>query len=493
MEKNKKRKDITNHVGAHAGDYIANNAQHGTKATIDGMDLFRTKAVKMTRPGHEVGYEQGKGNLFEFIESAKLSRNVANSGKSDFDKVTVTDVPKSQGGFGEHTAPDDFRLMRDGKIIGRGQAKINNNSHDTAVNFTDNKYSGMQRVTASDRVTEVKEQLQSMRNKGEISTDTYNDAIANLQENGLQDTQTGISSGGTTTNELLEFKGDDGKISRQAVMEYSKRFERQQYIHEIGVRTVGGAATGAISTGIVSSVTNFFEVYKNEKELKEALKDIGVDTVKGSVRGGTTGFLSSLLRIGGTKAKVPIISDASAATAIAGGVIDSGVSIYAYCKGEINSSELKDEMAGTLIKSTTTIYFTKAIGAVIGAANPFIPMAVYSVASYVVACTQAVIKNAKLNAEEYRRIEQINHEATELVREYRKKMKVFLDTYELNQRLALNKFLDTFELNLNIDKNYDKAIYSIVNLATEVGITLQHIEFNDFKQAMISEETFILK
>lgn len=120
-------------------------------------------------------------------------------------------------------------------------------------------------------------------------------------------------------------------------------------------------------------------------------------------------------------------------------------------------------------------------------------MAVYSVASYVVACTQAVIKNAKLNAEEYRRIEQINHEATELVREYRKKMKVFLDTYELNQRLALNKFLDTFELNLNIDKNYDKAIYSIVNLATEVGITLQHIEFNDFKQAMISEETFILK
>lgn len=493
MLKRKTQKEITNHIADYAGDFIAGSVQHGTDVSMDGMNLFRAKGIRMTRPGHEVGYEQGKGNLFEFIESTKLTRNLANQGKKDFDKVPVTDVSQSEGGFGEHTASDDFRMVRDGNVLGRGQAKINNNPHDTARNFADRKYDGMQRVTTSDTVVEVKNQLKRMKEQGEISKDTYQDIISNLNEHGLMDPQTGITSGGTSTDELLQFRGPDGKLSRKSIMEYAKHFERQQYCKEIAARTGGGAAMGALSNGIVSSVTNFYEIYQNGGDVKGALKNIGIDTVKGGARGGATGFLSSVLRIGGKKANIPVISDASAATAIAGGVIDCGVSVYAYSKGEISVEELNEELKGTVVKTTATIYFTKAIASVAGGTGVFVPMAVYSVSSYVVTCIQTIIKNAKLNALEYRRIAKLNDEAAALVIEYRKQIEMYFKELEIRQRTVFQNFLDAFEYNLSTGENYDQAIYAIVNLANETGVVLQHVDFNEFSREMKSDRMFRLR
>lgn len=70
---------------------------------------------------------------------------------------------------------------------------------------------------------------------------------------------------------------------------------------------------------------------------------MGADTAKGAIRGGETGVLSSTLRFGGIKAALPVLSDATAATVMAGGLIDGGTALYAYAKGEISGRKLEQD------------------------------------------------------------------------------------------------------------------------------------------------------
>lgn len=491
MEDNNKRKvlkDIGNQTGAQIGNEFSRNLQDGSNISIDGMDLFREKASKLVN----VGYEQGKGNLFEYIEGAKLNKNMANSGVQGFDKNPITDLSSKSGGIGEPHAADDFRFVKKGKIIGKGQAKVNNNAHDSAVNFTNPKYKGMQIVAPSDKYEEINQRLKDMYQKGEISKQAYEDASANLRRE-LTDESTGITSGGTTTDELKQFMGKDGKVSKEATLKYAKRFEIKQFAKEVGTTTAFGAVSGAAVSGIVSGTQNLFQVFQNKKELDEALKDIGVDVVKGGARGGAIGFLSSVIRIGGKKAAIPVVSDGSAATVIAGSVIDSGVAIYAYGKGEISVEELRIELQNTVIKSTATIYFTKAIGATLGGVGTFTTMAVYSVASYVVTCTREIIRNAHLNAQEYKRLKELNDQAVELVIEYREEMERQMSKYISTQKSITDQLLNDFDYNIQTGENYDKAIYSILNFANQTGLILQYVGFNDFNKAMLSDKAFILK
>ena len=486
--KEKIRRENSYQAGAQIGNVISKNVQTGSDTAMQGMDLFRAKGANLGK----VGYEQGKGNLFEFIEAAKLTKNMANAGAKPFDKFPVTDVPVSKGGYGEHTAPDDFRLQKDGKIIGYGQGKVNNDSHRAAVNFTNPKYKGMQRNTTIDSVPEIQEQLKEMLEKGEISKEAFDDAWNNL--NGmLVDPDSGITSGGTTTEELKQFCGEDGKVSVEAVNKYAKKFEIKQYGKEIVNTSVNMAASSAVVSGIVSGVENTYAVLQNKKKLDEAIKDIGVDVVKGGARGGVIGALSSVFRIGGTKAGLPVLSDSSCATVIAAGVVESGVAIYEYARGEIGTKQLIEQLQDTTIKSTTTIYFTKAATCVFGATNPFIPLAIYSVANYVVASTREIINNAKLNAAEYNRLAELYDETAKLVKEFHKQLIEQLEVYEMNQRQLMSNFLSEFDKGIMSGDNCDTAIYAMINYANQTGIALQHTDFNEFSKAMISDEMFVLK
>lgn len=483
MEKDNRKKfkkDVTNHIANQIGNTFSNNIQNGTDTVEKGMELF----LKKTNQIGKVGYEQAKGNLFEYIETAKINRNLANKGINRY--YEVTDAKKEWGGLGEPHAPDDFRGFEGRKVIARGQAKVNNNANKTAGNdkgITNIKYKGMQRNVASDKYDDVLKALDNKYLKGEISKEQYVDAKTNLRR-GLTDDYTGVSSGGTSTKEL-----------RQAATNpegYAQGFRFNQYAKEVGNTSVNMAASNMVMTGILQTTSNLFEVFQNRKELNDAIKDIGVEVVKSGAKGGATGFLSSILRIGGRKASIPIISDSSAATTIAGGIIDCGVSIYEYAQGEISAEELKESMQNTAIKSVATIYFTKSIELIVGKANPFLPMAIYTVASYVVTNTREIIKNAKLNAEEYNRIAALYEESTKQMIEYRKIIERELLQYVESEKDMLNSFIDTYEYNISTGENYDKAIYSIVNFSNQYGLSLKHASIEEFNLAMMSNEEFIL-
>lgn len=120
------------------------------------------------------------------------------------------------------------------------------------------------------------------------------------------------------------------------------------------------AASVAVTTGIVSGVSNCFAVLNDEKELSAAIRDVTKDVAKGAIRGGVTGTLSSAIRHKGIKAGNILLSDSTAATIMAGGIIDGGVALYAYAKGEIDGSGLVHQLTDTTIKSVSTIFLYKS-------------------------------------------------------------------------------------------------------------------------------------
>lgn len=488
MRKKKEEQNIAEQMGAFAGNAISKNVQAGSDMAIDSMGELLFKAGKISK----VGFEQSKGNLFEYIEAAKLQTNMANKGYF-FDNNPVTDIPESRGGYGGHTAPDDFRMQKNGRLIGKGQAKYNNNPKRAARNFVDSKYTDMQRIAPIDQMSDIQKCLEQMLESGEISKSAYQNTVNNLQYYGLTDPDSGISSGGTTVKELQELQGLDGKLSAKAIKKYAMKFEGKQLLKETGATAVNMAAMSAITTGIISSVKNFFEVFQNKKDLEEALGEIGINVAEATAKGAGTGFISTAFRYGGTKAKIPILSDSAAATVMAGGVIDAGVAIYAYAKGEITENQLECEMADTIVKSASTIYFMKAITAVIGSSSPFIPMAIYTISSYIVSCVRAIMNEAKLNVAEYNRMTALLKESTNLVKEYHEKLNEFMRHYEQNQRQIFQVFLNSFEDNLESGFQYEQAIYSIINFANLMGMELQYVDFDDFTSAMLSDDDFVLR
>lgn len=484
-------KDASKEAGTLAGNCASQNAQNATNAAVDGMSLFRNK-VSQTQ---KVLFDCRKGNLFEYIEAAKFNKNAAYTGSVA--KAIVTDAA------GDPHAVADIIIQEQEKTVKQIQAKFTQAYKDgkdisaaTSVkeqtgsrNIGWGQYDGMDRLirkqddyNANGSLLDEAKKLSKARSKG-IFAEYYKDVYENLTD---ETNYNGVTSGGTTIEEVRE--------AYYTPQQYIKNFERKQVAVEMKSTAANMAKASIVTTGIISGITNMFEVFKDDKELSEALKDVGADAIKGGIRGGATGVLSTAIRYKGIKAGSALLSDSTAATVMAGGVIDGGVALYSYARGEITAEQLRDELVDTTAKAATTIFYIKAVTVILGkAVNPFIPMAVYTTASYVITCTREIIKNAKLNIEEYNRLTAILQESTRAANEYHEHFKQHIEQCEEAQRNMFDEFIDTFNYNLETGENYDEALYAIVNFASRAGISLQHVNFGEFKNAMNLDTVFELK
>lgn len=491
----KASKDAAKTAGNLVGNMASVNAQNATNAAVDGMDLFRWK---MDTPIIQKGrFDQQKGNLFEYIEAAKFNTDAAKKGMTA--RAVVTDQYNP-------TAEADILIKDGGKVRKEVQAKFvkvyssNGKENSAARSVYDQaggqrhhwgKYKGMDKLIRKDEsynadgsmLKEAKKIAKHYAKPGNIHASEYEDVYDTLTDELHYDEAT---SGGTTFEEVQQAYAEPEK--------YAKSLERRAVKNEMKCTVTSMAKASFVTTGIVSGVTNMFDVFQDRKELADALHDVGADAVKGAVRGGATGVVSTAIRYKGIKAGSALLSDSMAATVMAGGIIDGGVALYSYACGEIDEEQLKEQLVDTTAKAATTIYFTKAVGAIMGSAvNPILPMVVYTTASYVVTCTREIIKNANLNVEEYDRMKAILIESTREMNEYHEKFKTHVANCERRQREMFDRFINTFEYNLETGENYDQALLAICQFADEAGIALQHVGFDDFSNAMRSKSSFVLK
>ena len=479
-------KDVGKTAGAILGDQVSKNSHSATTEVVKGMNAFRNKAASPVVKN--ANYSTGRGFLFEYIETAKFNRDAAIKGFTA--RAFTTD------GLGDPHAAADILIKDGGKTVKEIQAKFTDKAASAVFEQAGGqkghwgKYRGMDRLIRKDNsynsqgsmLDEVKKLAKQQADTGNIHSAEFQDVYEHATDETWYKT---ASSGGTTQEELKYAFADPDK--------YATNFEKKQFRSDTVITARNMAASVAVTTGIVSGVTNCFAVLNDEKELSAAIQDVTKDVAKGAVRGGITGTLSSAIRHRGIKARNALLCDSTAATIMAGGIIDGGVALYAYAKGEIDGAGLVRQLTDTTVKSVSTIYFTKAVEAAIGTANPFLPIAIYTVASYVVSATREIIKNAQLNEAEYERLAAIHQEAAKVVQDNHRQLLESISQYRENQQRIMTGFLDSFSYNMDTGENYEHALYAIVNFANQTGMALQHVDYTEFKEAMNSDEVFELK
>lgn len=481
-------KDIMNKMSNLIGNSKSTNIQNATNNSIDGMKLFREVAQKK----HNVDFEKVKGNLFEYIEAAKF--NVDSASKNSNLKAVVTDS------IGRPHDAADIEIIKNDKVVKQVQAKFST-SKDSAVDSVamhrKEIYKGMDRLIRKDndfidkstgKRTTLLKRTKTLAEKrasvdGGIYQEEYKDVAQHLTDELHHEN---VTSKGTTLEEIQSAHKNPKK--------YEKKFIKKPVKHEIRNTAKNMAVANMVTTSVVSGVTNLFQVLKDEKDLSEALGKVGSDVIKSGIQGATTGALSATIRTTAAKTGNTFLSDSMASTVIAGGILDGGIALYSYARGEIDGQQLKEELFDTTIKSTATIYYTKAIMAVAGTSvSPFVPMAVYTAAIYIVTSTREILRNAKLDAEESARLSAIYEESYKLAQKKHKELKEQIKKCEENQRKLLNGFLDNFEYNFETGEDYDSAIESIVKFSNEAGFVLQHADFTDFDNAMKTKQVFKLE
>ena len=492
--RNKDRKEYNSDiVGRTVGDTFARSSQNASNAGITGMNLLRQKISSMGN----VGFDQGKGNLFEYIEAAKFNVDAAQKGANL--EAIVTDAA------GRPHAEADIEILKNGVKVKDIQAKFMKTSfqgrdnsaassvhHQTgAHNKGWGQYDGMDRLIrkeehydANGSLLNKAKKLAHERSKTGIHSDVYKDVEEHLTDETHYEN---VTSHGTTLEETQK--------AFDKSEQYIKDFERKQFGKEIAVTTGSMAAASFVTTGVISGVINFYKVFRDEKTLKEAINDTTKDAVKSGVRGAATGFISSNIRVSAAKAGNKLLSDSSASLAIAGGIIDGGVSLLKYARGEIDSKTLKEDLIATVVKSTSLVFFTNGLKVIYAGAaiNPLVSIASYIALGLVVDSCKEIIRSARLHIEECERLKAIYLEATKESEKNNKELSTYLNKLNSEQKKAFDGFVTHFNYNIETSQNYDEAIYSIVELSNYLGIVLQHVKFDDFKKAMNSKETFKLE
>lgn len=480
-------KDSAKQAGTLIGDAASSNIRNASDESIRGMSLFQEVVEKK----QNVAFDQAKGNLFEYIEAAKFNTRASALGSKL--KAVVTDS------VGRTHDAADIEITDGGRVLRQVQAKFSDSQNaaaDSVFMQKKEKYAGMQRLirkednyldkSTGERTSllkKTKDLSQKRSQKNGIYSEQYKDVAENLTDELKYD---GVTSGGTTLNEL--------KSAYDSPIEYARVFEKRQLRKEMKISSQNMALASMVTSGIASGVTNMFLVFKEEKELSKALKDVGVDVSKSGARGVATGVIGTAIRYEGLKRGNFLLSDSTAATVMAGGVIDGGVALYSYARGEISSEQLKEELVDTTAKAITTVYYTKAISAILGSSvNPLIPIVVYTTASFVFTCTREIIRNAKLNTEELERLTAILEASARLSMEANIEFAEYVAQCEEHQRLMLNQFIDDFEYYTETGDNYDQSVAAIVNFANYAGIALQYVDYNEFEEAMKSQKTFKLE
>lgn len=482
-------RDAAKEAGIILGNTMSQNVQNATNAAIDGMNYFRAKVDSPIIQNGTFG--TGKGNLFEYIEAAKF--NVDAATKGSILSAFVTDIKDPH-------AAADILIHDNNKVVREVQAKFSDSKHaaaDSVTRQSKDKYNGMQRLIRKDdhyydkasgnEMSLLEKSKEIARNRSEIEGNVYQKQYKDTYDNLTDELHyDDVSSGGTTLEEV--------RNAYESPDKYAKQFEKKAVKAEMKANAVNMAKASFVTTGLVSGINNFAAVYNDEKTLGEAIRAINSDAVKGAIRGAGVGIVSTAIRYEGIKAGSSFLSDATASTVMAGGLIDGGVALLSYAKGEIDEEGLKNQLIDTTAKSTITIFFSRAVTEIAGKkVNPLVPFAVYTTASYVFSATREILKKSKLEEEENDRLTALLIESKKKIDEYEIKLKSELEEFEVSQKKAMYDFLSTFNYNLETGENYDSALDAIVKLANQMGIALKHVCFDEFSDAMKRKDVFVLE
>ena len=467
----------------------------GTDAMIQGMDTL-TRVFS-----HEGGNPNKFGNLFETIEAAKFNVDAARKGSSL--NAQVTAAPSDPLLTPDRTAAADILIRSGGKTVREVQAKCSdpNTQHGDAWmadQMRKDKYHGQQRVVPKDREPKVRELTKKRADSESIYAEEYKDSYDNLSGDTHHEN---ITSGGTSSHEV-KFSNEHPKL-------HAGLMEAKQLSLETSTAAKKAAASAAIVTGSISLCKYGMQYYDGKIDADEAIRLAAKDTGTAAARSAATGGTGGLLRYGASKAAKKMgkelaarsgataLTKSNVATAVATAVIDTGVAIYSFAKGDISAEDCMEQMGQTGFTMVGGLYFgavgnsaAVALGAT-GFALTAIPVAVsmggFLVATYAYQSCVAILVNARLAEEEAARIEAICAESIRQMQEQRQAFERAMDQALQRKEAQINDSMASLHEALS-RSDLPASLSALGDLACACGVALKFPTFAAFDEMMLSDE-----
>lgn len=465
IKKSQHRFNIFIGAGIYGAEVAKFNA-NATNATVQGMDLFREAAEKLGAVNPKIV----QGNLFEYIEATKFNADAALQGSSL--KAVVTAAEGNP-----HGAAD--LLIKDGAhVVQEVQAKSRNRVSNLTNSLSNAKYEGMQKLVPDGKASRVQELAEK---RSQYNRDNYKDTAKNVTD---KLNCNGIESDGTSYQENL-WAAENPKL-------YSVMTEAK-YVTQEAVKTGTNAAlAGFIISGAISGVKNTIAASKGDISFEQAFFKTIKDGGKSALGSGITGAGGTVIRYGATKLGVKALSKSNVAVTVAAGIIDIGVSIYGFAKGEITPEELITKIGHTGTCTTYSLYVGAAGGAVLGPVGAVVgSMAGYLIAASIYQSAIAIFQDANLAEAETKRITAMCNTACQTMKENRAE---FEHLFEINFQASCAEFDACFAV---IDgglatKNNDLVTQSLRDIVTMFGKKMQFETLAEFDNFMLDSNRCLI-
>ena len=332
------------------------------------------------------------------------------------------------------------------------------------------------KILCDSKIQNLAEQIQTMQEKG-VSPEAIEKVKRQLEK-----------------YKLIKEKISESELTIGEALEARQNKQMAGISHRAGLR---GAAFGAGIGGAVSLVKNLFAVYKDEKELKEALKDTSLDTIKGGMIGYATAFGGSFVSAfmqNHEKVLVRTLGKSSLPSMIVTVSVETTKSFYGYFKGDIDAVQLAQNLGekGTglansalFAAATQAIIPIPVVGAMIGG------MLGYMLNSMFYQGVMDSLKEAKNQRMERMRIEAECEFLLSEILNYRKEMEEIIERYFSEHLGFFNESFNGLDKALGLNDT-NGVIFAANEITRKLGSKTQFETFAEFKTFMNSEEKFNL-
>ncbi|HHM9336900.1 TPA: hypothetical protein ACRMTX_001945, partial [Pseudomonas aeruginosa] len=393
-------------------------------------------------------------------------------------------------------AVDRVRVDENGKIIYEAQTKLEASGNRVAnqVSHEDHKYSkyfGKKLELPSEQVEDAKTYC---RNRAE-----------NLRKHALQAEQKGkpelaekFRERADRFDQLAEEDIVDLGITTEQAIDYAEKPLREtikdiaRTSHRAGIE---GAKYGAVIGGVISLLTNAFNVAQDKKQLGEAAQDVALDTAKAGALGYTTAFAGSALKGGMQQSSNQTLRTLAGTNAPALAVticMSLGTSIKRYVTGEISEAQLLSEVgekgAGMLSSGMMAALGQLAIPV------PFVGAAVggmigYALSSFFYKSALDAARSLELSRQQLERVRAIESAARDRIADEQAALDNFT-RHEIPQLRQETQRL--FDIVSSSASNVDDLAIAINEYATLLGKQLQFQSMSEFEDFMNSDQPLIL-
>lgn len=289
---------------------------------------------------------------------------------------------------------------------------------------------------------------------------------------------------------------NSGISSKEAIfLREHPKLATAKYVMETAHRSgLENARSAAVISAAISTAQNITSVIKGDKEYKEALKDVAIDTAGGAVTAYVIGAGDTAIRgfMAASKNSVFVnLSQSNVPAMIATATVQVSKSLVRYAKGEIDSLELAEELGekGTGMMAAS---FGAAIGTAIfpGIGTIVGGMVGYMASSTIYSACMQVLHDERISEERRNRIHFIAAAAVDAMDLQGRELLQMIDQHYEKRAKSFSDSLNNINL---ASQDGDLVLYTeaLNAIAIEMGKALQFQNFQEFNAFMLDEKAVL--